>query len=194
MSRIAYRLTTCLLAAIVLAGCSTLVQRQTCMALASEVDFCLAPLTPTTAIDSQTLQVHIQLGEQSHQLLTQLEVSEAQATMVGLAPLGNALFTVTYDGQQIISEQSPLLGDNFKAEYLLAMLQLIYWPIDDVNQHLQQGRLVSERETAVMGRRLYANNNPVAAIDIQYNSQQINQAQVRLTIPDANFTMTVTPL
>lgn len=116
------------------------------------------------------------------------------ATLVGLAPLGNALFTVTYDGQQINSQQNRLLGSEFKAEYLLAMLQLIYWPINDVNQHLQQGQLVSSQDTAGPVRRLYANDSAVAAIEIKYNSSDLSQAQVQLMIADAQFNMTVTPL
>ncbi|WP_028773449.1 DUF3261 domain-containing protein [Shewanella waksmanii] len=183
-----------LLACIILSGCTTTKVRQTCMPLASGVDYCLAPLSAAVSSDNRTLQVNLDVKGQSHQLLAQLEINAKLATLVGLAPLGNALFTVTYDGQQINSQQNRLLGSEFKAEYLLAMLQLIYWPINDVNQHLQQGHLVSSQDTAGPVRRLYANDSAVAAIEIKYNSSDLSQAQVQLMIADAQFNMTVTPL
>ena len=34
-----------------------------------------------------------------------------------------------------------LLGDNFKAEYLMAMMQLIYWPEQSIRAHLEGGHL-----------------------------------------------------
>ncbi|MGL5047472.1 MAG: DUF3261 domain-containing protein, partial [Shewanella sp.] len=156
-----------------LTGCSELLFRQTCVGLAKDMRYCLAPLphdfapaadkpltkpmakpaiisrqqTDSTAgvssPQSFSQKVSIKVGDASHELLTQLEIEDDRMTLVGLAPLGQALFTLVYDGNTLSSEQSVLLGDRFKAEYLMAMMQLIYWPEQSIRAHLEAGRLVT---------------------------------------------------
>lgn len=167
---------TLLLASIGLMGCTQLLQRQTCVALAEKMHYCLAPLpnefgntrdkplaeplsniTTNTAITGQQVnsqsevflpqsfsqKVSIKVADKSHELLAHVELEGERMTLVGIAPLGQALFTLVYDGNTLSSEQSVLLGDSFKAEYLMAMMQLIYWPEQSVNSHLEGGHLVA---------------------------------------------------
>lgn len=174
-------------------ACSHTLQRQTCVALASEVNYCLAPIPANSQIHSLTQQVSIGVDEEHHELLTQLELDKQQLTLVGLAPLGQALFTLVFDGNTLSSQQSMLLGDEFKAEYLLALIQLAYWPVEDVNPHLQGASLVSQACDAARCRTIYANETQLV-LEISYDKIDPWSAVIELAIPQAKFKLKITPI
>ncbi|EKT4488531.1 MULTISPECIES: DUF3261 domain-containing protein [Shewanella] len=210
-----------------LGGCSQILYRQTCVALAKDVSYCLAPLPLNQAapkgqtsdtqaangskqpdepqgsgsVQTQTLeqtlslsqQVRLQRGEQSHELISQLELQPQQMTVVGLAPLGQALFTLIYDGHTLTSEQSVLLGNEFKAEYLLALLQLIYWPEEKLNAYLDGARVKLEDCAAVLCRVLLSNDNR-ELMRISYSSPDIWHAEVAMNMPQADLKLNIKPL
>ncbi|MCH1931075.1 DUF3261 domain-containing protein [Shewanella sp. A25] len=216
LSRYAKQLTFTLATLICLGlmGCSELLYRQTCVELASDMRYCLAPLEPSALsansgqqinsegeiFSSQSLsqKVNIRHGDQSHELLTQLEIEDNKMTLVGLAPLGQALFTLVYDGHTLSSEQSLLLGDSFKAEYLMAMMQLIYWPKYSVSSHLQGGELRLGQCDSLPCRQIYRQGNKAESevINIRYRQQgdSLWQAQVHLAIPQAKFELDIQPI
>lgn len=239
-----------LLASLGLTGCSELLFRQTCVGLAKDMRYCLAPLphdfAPTTdkpltkptakpaiisspQTESQTglsspqsfsQKVSIKVGEESHELLTQLELEGERMTLVGLAPLGQALFTLVYDGNTLSSEQSVLLGDSFKAEYLMAMMQLIYWPEQSIRAHLEGGHLVTglcdtvggnqgdtligTRVNTIPCRQIYSQAHLESESAEQAQVLQINyrqgtgdmlwQAHINLTMPQAKFELEIQPI
>ncbi|MCL1050029.1 DUF3261 domain-containing protein [Shewanella abyssi] len=197
-----------------LAGCSQTLQRQTCVDLPSNVSYCLAPLSDANIGDkteliaerSVTQKTTIKTQSSQHELLTQLELNSQQLTLVGLAPLGQPLFTLTYDGDKLISEQSTLLGDQFKAEYLLAIMQLIYWREDSLNRHLQNGYIQGYNCDVAYCRQLIAaepNANGMMKnsaedaqpiVTIRYSQLEPWQAKVKLQINTADFELIITPL
>ncbi|MCU8083668.1 DUF3261 domain-containing protein [Shewanella sp. SM23] len=241
-----------------LTGCSELLFRQTCVGLAKDMRYCLAPLPhdfapatdkpltqpriksttePTTKpaimasqqTDSNTgvsspqsfsQKVSIKVGKESHELLTQLELEGERMTLVGLAPLGQALFTLVYDGNTLSSEQSVLLGDNFKAEYLMAVMQLIYWPEQSIRAHLEGGHLVTDlcdtvggnqgdtligtRVNTIPCRQIYSQDTLISKSGQQTHVVQIRyqqnigdvlwQAHISLTMPQAKFELEIEPI
>ncbi|QYK12632.1 DUF3261 domain-containing protein [Shewanella rhizosphaerae] len=179
-------------AALLLSACAHKLDRQTCMALAQGVDYCLAPL-PDSAPVSQSQLVKLKVKQARHQLLSQLDLTPESLTLVGLAPLGQPLFTLSYDGQRLISEQSVLLGDQFKAEYLLGLLQLIYWQPEDVNHHLQGATLADYACDAAHCRRLYASDGETI-MDIRYSRTSPWTAEVTLDFHQAQLTLNIQPL
>ncbi|MCU8013761.1 DUF3261 domain-containing protein [Shewanella sp. SM74] len=247
-----------LLASLGLTGCSELLFRQTCVGLAKDMRYCLAPLPhdfapatdkpltqpriksttePTTKpaimasqqTDSNTgvsspqsfsQKVSIKVGDKSHELLTQLELEDERMTLVGLAPLGQALFTLVYDGNTLSSEQSVLLGNSFKAEYLMAMMQLIYWPEQSIRAHLEGGHLVTglcdtiggnqgdtlegTRVNTIPCRQIYSQDTLISKSGQQTHVVQIRyqqnigdalwQAHISLTMPQAKFELEIEPI
>ncbi|MCG9729537.1 DUF3261 domain-containing protein [Shewanella sp. Isolate13] len=220
MSKLSRRLAFATLC-LVISACSQILQRQTCVELAADVSYCLAPVSQQVLGEQHTIsatqKVSIQTQDSQHELLSQLELEPQRLTLVGLAPLGQALFTLTYDGNILISEQSQLLGDQFKAEYLLAIMQLIYWPDASVNQHLRGAKMQSYDCDATLCRGLFfakngtinsaAGKQPIIAIrysNISENGLNKNgsnkseldkwQTDVNLNIDAANFKLTISPL
>lgn len=240
---------TLLFTSIGLMGCTQLLQRQTCVALAEKVHYCLAPLpnefgntrdkplaeplsniTTNTAITGQQVnsqsevflpqsfsqKVSIKVADKSHELLAQVELEGERMTLVGIAPLGQALFTLVYDGNTLSSEQSVLLGDSFKAEYLMAMMQLIYWPEQSIRAHLEGGHLViglcktvaetlnNAQGSSIPCRQIYSqdpleSNSTEQAQVLQINYRQgtgdmLWQAHINLTMPQAKFELEIQPI
>lgn len=235
-----------LIASLGLTGCSELLFRQTCVGLAKDMRYCLAPLphdfapaadkpltkptakpadisspqteskTGVSSPQSFSQKVSIKVGDKSHELLTQLELEDERMTLVGLAPLGQALFTLVYDGNTLSSEQSVLLGDNFKAEYLMAMMQLIYWPEQSIRAHLEGGHLViglcktvaetlnNAQGSSIPCRQIYSqdplkSNSTEQAQVLQINYRQgtgdmLWQAHINLTMPQAKFELEIQPI
>ena len=233
-----------------LTGCSELLFRQTCVGLAKDMRYCLAPLphdfapaadkpltkptakpavisspqteskTGVSSPQSFSQKVSIKVGDKSHELLTQLELEDERMTLVGLAPLGQALFTLVYDGNTLSSEQSMLLGDSFKAEYLMAMMQLIYWPEQSIRAHLEGGHLVTglcdtvggnqgdtligTRENTILCRQIYSQDTLISKSGQQTHVVQIRyqqnigdalwQAHISLTMPQAKFELEIEPI
>ncbi|ACJ27130.1 Conserved hypothetical protein [Shewanella piezotolerans WP3] len=207
MPQLGYRLKTfAIVGLLLLTGCSQTLQRQTCVELPSDVNYCLAPIAASSQSQltpiierSLTQKATIKTQSSQHELLTQLELAAQQLTLVGLAPLGQPLFTLTYDGHQLISEQSTLLGSQFKAEYLLAIMQLIYWDEDSINQHLQNGYIQGYNCDAGYCRKLYADKQHGAVGDkpivrISYSQRDLWSANVKLNIDAANFELIINPL
>ncbi len=208
-----------LLSSLGLVGCSEQLSRQTCVELGKEMRYCLAPMpqgfensakptqapnnTELSSPQSFTQKVSIRVGDESHELLTQLELDAERMTLVGLAPLGQALFTLVYDGHTLSSEQNLLLGNEFKAEYLMAMMQLIYWPEQSIRSHLTGAKLVSDQCTTLPCRQFYPlaatmNKQAPLAPAIQIHYQQTGsglwQSHINLAMPQARFELDIQPM
>ncbi|KPZ69605.1 MULTISPECIES: DUF3261 domain-containing protein [unclassified Shewanella] len=175
-------------------GCSHQLQRQTCVKLTPEVNYCLAPLLQNSSNSEQVLSQKISFthGEKHHELLTELALDTSEMTLVGLAPIGQPLFTVTYNGDEVLSQQNVLMGEDFKAEYLMAIMQLIYWPHEQVNGYLNQGEMIDfdcqqPRCSALMVNKKHA-------ITIDYSDVNPWKSNVSLHFPAANITLVITPL
>lgn len=91
----------------------------------------------------QTEQM-ILLEDQPLTLLAVWSVDEQGLNFVGLTPAGQVLMTLQYDGEQFNENYSPLLylskADAVKdipGREILAQLQLCYWPLQVIEQHLE---------------------------------------------------------
>jgi hypothetical protein len=172
-------------------------QRQTCVPLAQQLDYCLAPhfdlpLLRTQASISLSQMVRFEHDQSQHELMTQLEIDKQAMTLVGLAPLGQPLFTLVYQGHTLTSQQSSLLGEQFKAEYLMAMMQLIYWPVEQINPHLSKGKMLEYPCNVSRCRQLQDGKNNI--IEIRYSQTDPWQAQISLSIKQAKVSLHITPL
>ncbi|ABM01593.1 DUF3261 domain-containing protein [Shewanella amazonensis] len=153
-----------------------------------------APTTKSQSqSQSQTQKVSIEINGKRHELLSQLELDGHRLSVVGLAPMGQPLFDVSFDGNQLISEQSVLLGDNFRAEYLIALLQLIYWPEPALNAALSGG-LVSEQACPQRRCRVLTSPEDGGIVHISYSHQEPWLATVILEMPSAGMKLKITPL
>lgn len=108
-----------LLAVVLVAGCAT-------------PQPWLAPLPPGSL--GQTTQARQQVTAhrdgQSRSLQVAIKATPQRLTLIGLSALGQRLFTLVWDGQQAILTGNSLTRlDGLDPDWILADLQLAYWPL-----------------------------------------------------------------
>jgi hypothetical protein len=64
--------------------------------------------------------------------------------MAGLSNDGLSLFNLTYDGNTVVSDKSPLLPETVNPEFIITDLQLVYWPIAELQKKLPVGWRLEE--------------------------------------------------
>jgi hypothetical protein len=124
----------------------------------------LMPLAPPLGPSRRIVQQLTALwpGRQET-LLCVLELDSRRIAMAGLTNDGLSLFDLSYDGKTLQSRKSPLLPDTVAPEYIIADLQLVYWPAAALQKMLPKyWRL----ETDGNHRRLYFNEEP--RVDVHY--------------------------
>ncbi|MCH1919512.1 DUF3261 domain-containing protein [Shewanella sp. A3A] len=184
-------------AVLLLSGCQSLQQSSdNCVALSEQVQQCLAPLPWSASgqplVTELLQQLSVDRADSHHELTSSLEFTPTQMTVVGIAPLGQALFTVQYDGSTLTSQQSLLLGDNFRPDYLMAMLQLIYWPQTMLDKSITGAKLSEGRCDEQRCRRLTRGNQLIA--EIRYQQPDAWHSAVVLHLPIAKLQLTIQPL
>ncbi len=103
-------------------------------------------------------------------LLAVWSVDEKGLNFAGLTPAGQVLMTLQYDGERFSESYSPLLYlsnsdaiKNIPGREILAQLQLCYWPLQVIEQYLENSpwRII----TTEHGRALYLGKQ--LALDIR---------------------------
>lgn len=99
-------------------------------------------------------------------MLCILELDKQRIAMAGLTKEGAGLFNLTYDGKKIVSDKSPLLPNSVSPEFIIADLQLVYWPVAVLQKSLEASpwRLEADKNH----RRLYYQGNK--RVDVTYLS------------------------
>lgn len=96
-------------------------------------------------------------------LLCVLELDKQRIAIAGLSNDGISLFNLSYDGKTLALDKSPLLPAAFSPEFIIKDLQLVYWPLAELQKILpRQWRLEADNHH----RRLYYKNE--LRVDVDY--------------------------
>jgi Protein of unknown function (DUF3261) len=96
-------------------------------------------------------------------LMCVLELDNRHIAVAGLSTDGVGLFNLNYDGKTVKLDKSPLLPESVSPELVIKDLQLVYWPLADLQKILpKHWRLVE----AGNHRQLYFDNE--LAVDVAY--------------------------
>lgn len=125
----------------------------------------LMPIAPPTEPARRVLQQLTALWPgHKETLLCVLELDKQRIAMAGLTNDGVSLFNLTYDGNTIKSEKSPLLPESVSPELIIRDLQLVYWPVTVLQKSLQASPWRLEVDSN--RRRLYYQDNK--SIEVNY--------------------------
>jgi hypothetical protein len=91
------------------------------------------PLGPARRI---VQQINATWTDRQESLLTVLELDAKHIAMAGLSNDGLSLFNLTYDGRAVNLDKSPLLPESFAPEFIIGDLQLVYWPVAELQKIL----------------------------------------------------------
>ncbi len=172
------------LAVSLLAGCQTVKERpvnEMAMPLLAVHDF------------GASLQVQQQVtGEYNgahHEMLGVLELHSHQVSLVGLSAQGLKLFTLQYDGDNLVMEKSALVQEHFQPQQVLADIQLALWPEGEIQRQLGVPWRLQQSSRL---RQLFYKNNRVVAIN--YETDDPMQGQFTLTNYQYGYSLRVRTL
>ena len=109
-------------------------------------------------------------------LLAVWSVDQQGLNFAGLTPAGQVLMTLQYDGKDFTESYSPLLYlskvdalKNIPGQAILAQLQLCYWPLPVIEQHMKNSpwRIIATAD----GRALYLDGRQVLDIRLPPTGQ-----------------------
>lgn len=126
-----------LLAAVLLAGCSTAPAPIARLGL---------KLAPAALNETFSVQQHltVERNGRTDELEAALEVDPAQVQLVGLA-LGQRVLTVSYDGKELKTWRHVMLPRQVRAEDVLEDVQLTLWPAEAIAASLPAGWTIHEQ-------------------------------------------------
>lgn len=75
----------------------------------------------------------------SDSLLCALELNAERIAMAGTSKDGLSLFNLSYDGENLALDKNPLLPDAIDPRAIVADMQLIYWPVAQLQDRLPPG-------------------------------------------------------
>ncbi|MDO9046301.1 MAG: DUF3261 domain-containing protein [Methylobacter sp.] len=106
------------------------------------------PLGPARRI---VQQINAVWADRQESLLAVLELDARHIAMAGLSNDGLSLFNLTYDGNTVVSDKSPLLPESVNPEFIITDLQLVYWPIAELQKKLPvEWRLEAARNKRIL--------------------------------------------
>jgi Protein of unknown function (DUF3261) len=96
-------------------------------------------------------------------LMCVLELDNRHIAVAGLSTDGVGLFNLNYDGKTVKLDKSPLLPDRVSPELVIKDLQLVYWPLADLQKIMpKHWRLVES------GNHRQLNFDNELAVDVTY--------------------------
>jgi hypothetical protein len=127
------------------------------------------PLAPPTGPARHIVQqLTASWTDRQETLLCVLELDARHIAMAGLTNEGMSLFNLSYDGHTLTADKNPLLPAAVAPEFIMADLQLVYWPVPELKKILPAGWRL---ETGPDHRMLY--HQDAKKVEVRYLSPDI---------------------
>lgn len=111
---------------------------------------------------------------QQQQLLTQLQITAAQGLhLVAMSAQGITLFELTQQGSGGYQVKHFLPVPEINANYILADIQLVHWPLLQLKKHLVNANIIATPTAQGMVRVVTQNNEKLISIDYQAQKTQL---------------------
>lgn len=170
------------LALALLAGCST----QAARPVDSRAALLVAPNLISSRSASQV--VHASYGAQSITLQCAIEVADNQLTLIALTTLGQRVYTVHYDGKQVLTDRAAFVPAGIDAQQLLTDVQLALWPLAALQPGWQ--RLGYELSEPFPGLRRLRQNDKIVS-EVHYASAEAWNGRLWLVNLRYGYSLTV---
>lgn len=157
-----------------------------CARLPGGAVYCLqaSSAIPPLAMQDRVDVVRPGFGET---MIAELESDDDGMHFVALSPLGQTLFRVDDDNRSLSFDNR--IGRDFDPALFLALLQMALWPAESVRQGLASPLTLEEEEGH---RRIVADGR--VRVEVVYTGARLAHEHLRITVPDAQLTLDITPL
>jgi Protein of unknown function (DUF3261) len=137
----------------------------------------LAPDTLSRSLVA-TQRIKGQFKEREFVMLAQLEIDHDHLAVVGATASGNTLFSVHYTRGTIAVERSSFLPEQLQPAYMLADLQMAFWPLAALEPQLTRAGLDISERTIQGQRSRYVRKGEQSLIEIHYSTTDPWQGSV----------------
>ena len=162
--------------ALVCTGCSLVSTLDNNITIAPDLKFHLCSPEQLGKSFFASYAIDVTYKGDSHKFLAQAEVDPERAVIAGLTPFGNRIFLLTTVDGKVRYEPSPLFKVPVKPQFVMANLQLIFWPQDVLQNHITQGLLVEDRTGKGLIRKIYCREQE--CIRIHYSNSSPWRGQI----------------
>jgi len=175
-----------LTAAALIGGCGAVelrtdVQR---IDIASDVFLVLPRAHELTESFDATQVIYAEYADESHTFESHLEVRPGRITIVGLNAIGVVLFSITYDGAEILAT-GVAEAQVINARYVLADVLLSHWDAEWLMPRLEGATL----EVSDSSRTVRRNGEPI--IEITYDSGTSWAGDARLVHRERGYSLRI---
>ena len=129
------------------------------------------------------------MGEQ-HQLICKIEMKNNSFKMVAFSSIGLKLFSIQSNGYSYITDVTPMLDKQLNIMYLLADIQLTYWPVEQLNARLKASNANIRPNS--LNRKIFKAGNEI--INIQYSSNSLWNKNVTFKHLSRGYTVQINTL
>jgi hypothetical protein len=133
-------------------------------------NFVLPPMSRVGVIKDELQSITFEAQGRRLDMLCQLQINLQSVTVVGLSPIGNPLFTLTYDQHGV--NIHGLAVDELKGEMLIADILMTYLSPKVLQSQLQGAFLTTQYE-GEQEQRVIRNHNNIVLIEIIHKGDSI---------------------
>ncbi|WP_105264629.1 DUF3261 domain-containing protein [Pseudoalteromonas sp. T1lg76] len=167
----------CLLLLLVLSGCASYSPvepevKDKAVMFSAEVGLALSA-PPSELLNSQwQKRMFVTKAQTQQALLSQLAINgEGELRLALMSAAGLPVFTLSYNAEQGVAAQHFIAAEDLDPSYILADIQLVHWPVAQLNKHLKGAHLIEYRQGGELIREL--RQNDTSLLDIRYGGEVI---------------------
>ncbi|WP_199609011.1 DUF3261 domain-containing protein [Flocculibacter collagenilyticus] len=174
---------------ILITGCASKIPTNTqSVSVASDVNLSLSmpQMSQLTSLkESQQQLITFKSNNHNRSILVNTEYDLSGIKMVAMSPQGIPLFSLNFIKEQQIQLQRYIPLDDLRPEYIMADFQLVHWPVELLNKHLNGGKIEEKHN----GNERVIIQDSKTVIRIKYNKHHINFEHL-----ERGYTFTITPI
>lgn len=159
---------------LLLGGCVTVKQAQPSRYVAFAPEFGLQLSAPASELYAKQWQkrMYVTRSQRSKTLLSQLAIdATGKINLAVMTAVGLPVVTLSFDDADGLQARQFVDLEGLNPSYILADIQLIHWPISQLNERLRGAVVTEHLEGAVRIRQL--RHNQQVMIEIHYNEKNI---------------------
>ncbi|MEM0515865.1 DUF3261 domain-containing protein [Pseudoalteromonas sp. YIC-827] len=166
-----------LLLLLALSGCASYNKTeqgapQSLVSFSAEVGLALSA-PPVELLNSQwQKRMYVTKAQTQQALLSQLAINgEGELRLALMSAAGLPVFTLSYKAEQGVTAQRFIAAEDLDPSYILADIQLVHWPVAQLNKHLKGAHLIEYRQDGELIREL--RQNDTSLLEIRYGAEVI---------------------
>lgn len=149
---------------LLLAGCSTITRPDQQVNITAEGSLTLVPVPPALYGKQITQLLRARYGSDSYELIMQLEFAREQLSVIAMSVEGLPVFEQVYHADGRLITHQFLAGAGPEPSYILADIQLVHWPLQQLQYAIHGAELSEQSSLGTTTRIVSEGEEPIIVI------------------------------